>query len=265
MIASEPAEQQEVHDTEPAAAEENQTHDYWSEDFDKTDAPADAPVEEVETTEPSEEPADERPEYITKGLGSLDRPVVLKRKGKLYDISDLDQLRDLAERGLDATSKLQEVAELKKELLKAQNPDVSEQELQNINVETEVETIAQSIVNSPIAEDFKSVITELPEEVVNTLRSDPQMLKGLKLDVESGLAQKVMPSVRRYMDIEGLDFRSAYLKAGSEVVESAKRRDTAVTQLTSAPTKTGNVEVKEKDIWDIDDNEFRALMASERR
>jgi len=261
MIASEAADHQEVQSTEPAVTEENQTQDYWNEDF--------TPDEPVTDTEPekevTEEAADEKPDYITEGLGKLDKPMVIKYKGKLYDIDDKDKVRDLMERGMAATSKLQEIAELKKELLKAQHPDASDKELQSIDVETEVETIAQSIVNSPIAEDFKGVIAELPEEVATSLRSDPQMLRGLKADVEAGFTQKILPAVNKYMAIEGLDFRSAYVKAGNEVMQSEQQRDTAVTQLTAAPTKTGSVQMKERDIWDISDDEFRSIMATERR
>lgn len=251
----------EVTETAHTEADTTGNQDIWSEDFDPN-AP-DTP-DEPQEQEQDEESA-EKPEYKTKGLGKLDKPLVVKRKGKLYDLTDLDQIRDLVERGLDSTIKNQELAKLRRELLQAKNPDATAEELDSVSKEHEVEQVAQKILNSSYAEDFKQLASQLPEQVTQQMRSDPRMLEAFSVDVESGLAQKIMPKAQRYMDIDGLDFKEAYLKAGGELMQSEQRRSESVDRLTAVPKSTGNVETKERSIWDIPDDEFQALMATERR
>ncbi len=260
MIDSESTGEQEVVTTEPTVDNSENQGDVWAEEFDVNDEPKE---EVVKATEPVEESTEA--EYVTEGLGDLDKPIVIKYKGKTFDIANMDQIRDLMERGMGATQKLQELAEMRKELHKEQNPDMTEQELSNIDTSVEVESIAQKIANSKYVDAFKGIVETLPDDVTDKLRSDPRMLEGLRVDTESGLAQKIIPLAERYMAIEGLSFMEAYIKGGNEVNQSAKSRSQSIDKLTAVPKSTGNVEVKQKDVWDISDSEFRSLMDSERR
>lgn len=268
IIDQTPAESQEVAQTTtgPAADERNETQDAWSEEaFDMSvDAPDEGPVL---TDEPKEEPqTDNVPgEYITEGLGSFEEPLVIKYKGKLFDISDKDQARDLMERGMGATQKLQELADLKRQMLQDQNPDMSQQELNTATTQQDVETIAEKITASPYVNDFKSIVSALPDDTVNALRTDPRMLEGLRQDTESGLAQKIMKHAERYMAIDGLSFQEAYIKGGKQVVQSQHKGQEQVDRLTSEPRTSNNVKVEQKSVWDISDDEFKQIMSTERR
>ncbi len=255
-------ETQEVN-TEPATTDIGvQPTGAWDEDFDTTELPTEEPQEEAQA-EPQEKAVDLN--YVTEGLSPLDNPLVVKRKGKLYDLTDMDQIRNLVEKGLDSTIKNQELAELRRELELTKNPDITEQELSQLDTSAEVEHIAEKIASSNYVEDFKTFIDILPGVVTDQLRGDPQMLEGLRQDVESGLAGKILPGMQRLMDVDNLTFKEAYMKSGSEVMKSKQSRSQAIDKLTAAPTRGSIPEVKSKDIWDLDDSEYRALMDTERR
>ena len=257
MMDSATVAEQEVTTTEPESTEvaENQPKDYWSEEF---DAQAEPEIESDKDEQPKDAEEDKTTdvdnlEYVTSGLGELDKPIVIKYKGNLYDIKDKDQMRDLMERGMGATKKLQELAEMRKELEKQKNPEISEQELDNLDVTTEVEAISQKILESNYAEDFKGIVSKLPTDIVERMRKDPKMLEGLRIDTESGLAQKIMSKAQRYMDIDGIGFVEAYKRGGQELMSKQKDVSSRKTKLVSEPRPSNNIEVKEKSIWDIDD------------
>ncbi len=262
IIESEAVESQEVTEvTAPATVNEDESTDVWAEDFNTEDVPAETIDEPV--VEPKET-TDKLPDYITQGLGDLDEPIVVKVNGKIYDIKDKDQIRDLMERGFNATQKLQELADLRRELEQTKNPDITEQELSNLDTSAKVEQIAEKIASSSYVEDFRSFIDILPGTVTDQLRGDPQMLEGLRQDVESGLANKILPTLQRYMDVDNLTFKEAYMKSGSEVMKSQQSRSQAIDKLTAAP-RTGSVpEVQSKSIWSMSDSEYKSLMDSER-
>ncbi len=254
--------QEVVESTEPVAAtEESQvnTNDAWSEDFDMDSEPT---MDTVEAVEPKVEAS---PEYITEGLGDLDKPIVVKVNGKIYDIKDKDQIRNLMEKGFNATQKLQEVAELRRELEQYKNPEATVEQLDAIGDNAEIESISQSILNSSYADSFKDSVGELPEGTLNELRTSPRMLKGLSVDFESGLAQKIMPMVGKLMDIESMSFQEAYTTAGRQVMSKQDKVSNSVNKLVAEPRTSNNVEVKQDGIWDMSDSDFNALMDTERR
>ena len=256
--------QETVEVVEPVSTDEESQTNYWDESYDTTELPKETADETV--VEPKEDiVAIDQPEYITEGLGDLAEPIVVKVNGKIYDIKDKDKIRDLMERGFNATQKLQELAELRRELELSKNPDITEQELSQLDTSAEVEQIAEKIASSNYVEDFKMFIDVLPNATTDQLRGDPQMLEGLRQDVESGLAGKILPGMQRYMDVDNMTFKEAYMKSGSEVMKSKQSRSQAIDKLTAAPTRGSIPEVKSKDIWDLDDSEYRALMDTERR
>jgi len=264
---------QEVSNTEPANTEpeiqetdNSKTKDPWNEDFNvEENMPEVEGQEEVsEDTEPADEKPADMPEYITEGLGELDNPLVVKVKGKVYDLKNLDQIRDLVERGFVSTQKMQELAELKRELLSKENPELTNDELdETVNsqeVNKEIERISTEILNSNMADDFRGVLSSIPEADVDMFRNDPRMLDGLRHDVQSGLAGKIMPKVERLMVVDGMSFQEAYVEAGKAVNDSNNRAQTNMDRLSSGGSGSSAViEAKQKDIWSMSDSEFRAL------
>ena len=249
--------------------ETNDNSGVWDEEFDVNDG---EPSEEsVESDEPNKEPenTDSEPEYITAGLGDLEKPIVIKYKGKKFDITSKDQIRDLMERGMGATQKLQELAEMRKELALKDNPELTDEQLQESETNESVERISQEILDSDIADDFKQVLSVLPEQELGKFRTNPKMLQALQHDVASGLAQQLMPEVEKRMALENMSFDEAYMAVGIELMESngnGQVRDNKARKLGSIPSATTSImESKPKDIWDLDDKEYKSLMDTERR
>jgi len=266
MIDSTSAESQETTTVvEPAADTENQTVDYWNEDAPLDEDTPEEPTVAQEDEQQEESAVDKIPEYITEGLGSLEEPIVIKYKGKIFDIADKDKIRDLMERGMGATVKNQELADMKRDMLKQQNPEMTDTEISNIESSTEVEAIAQKITGSSYVDAFKDVITGLPDDITSQLRSDPRMLEGLRVDVESGLATKIMKHADRFMALDGMSFQEAYMKGGKMIADSAKTREDTIAKLTSSPDTNNNVRVEKQDVWSMSDADYKALMSTERR
>ncbi len=80
-----------------------------------------------------------------------------------------------------------------------------------------VEDIASNILSGPGAEAFQTVAAQLPADVKEVMSQNPQMLAGFNHDVQSGLAQKIMPLVSRFMNVNQMTFMQAYQAAGDQV------------------------------------------------
>jgi hypothetical protein len=260
--------------------------DPWSEDFDISamdNKPAEEP-KEPKQEQPTDESLDNLyRQQLEKTDMKLDNPILVKYKGKVIDISDANELRDLAERGIGATVKLQEAAELRKQfegitpddlelLRKYKGGDESVlNELatprETVNeTEAEIDAIATDILNSNYSTQFKGLVGTLAPKDRQLLQSDPRILGGLKIDFESGLAQKIMPMVERKMSVNGLDFLTAYTQAGKEVMDKGDTRKKSVEQLTAAPNSTTSVKTQPKeDIWSMDSATFQKLFNKQQR
>jgi len=206
----------------------------------------------------------------------LDKPVLIKYKGKVIDVNDANELRDLAERGIVATYKLQEAAEIRKqyegitpediELLKrfkaGDTSVVEELAVERPTVDTtadEINTISNEILQSDYAEQFRESMAVLNPKDKELLSTSPQVLNGLKIDFEKGIAQKVMPVAERLMAVKGLPFLQAYAEAGKQVIERDGAQKVKQEQLSAAP-KTGSVNTTPPtDVWSLDSETFRKL------
>jgi hypothetical protein len=214
-------------------------------------------------------------EQLQDSDAKLDKPILLKVKGKVIEIDSLQDIRDLAERGTAATSKFQEMAEQRKFLERLEsmgiNPDnidqvisgeVAPQPVEN-TINQEAEAVAQEILASPHADSIKGALSLLPGNQAQEFATNPQFLKGLKSDYESGVAQQIMPLVEKYVLVKGMPFLEAYAKAGQEML-SGSRQEKAKT-LTAKPTVGTSVKKQEPtDIWSMDDETFRRAMANVR-
>ncbi len=156
----------------------------------------------------------------------LDKPVLLKHDGNVMEVSNLDELRNLAERGFNATKKFQRLAEDRKALEAqleelGQVPNVEESN----DVVNEVEDVADEILSSSYAETFIADMQSMPDEVRDQLSNDPQLLRELSIDYKSGLGSKIMPKVSRAMAVGNLSFRDAYVKVGREILQTQDKQE----------------------------------------
>jgi hypothetical protein len=287
--------QESVSQEQPALPDNKQTGnttvDPWSEDIGKEDLNSllgneqtatestddNSDDKEADSAEPNNEDLDAIYKQQLESDAKLDKPIFIKYKGKVIDINDANELRDLAERGIVATYKLQEAAEIRKQYEGITPEDVEllrrfkagdTSVIQDLAVERpqvdttseQINTIASEILSAPYAEQFKGFIDVLPPVDKQKLSSDPRILAGLKIDFDNGTAQKLMPLVERYVSINGMDFLSAYTKAGKEVLNKDSARKDSMEQLTAAPKSTTSVnKTAPTDVWSMSSEAFRKL------
>jgi len=270
--------------TTDTQSEQPKVVDFWDENFNVTDGvnPTEQPAADAEpgktVTEPQSDNTDYTELYAKQLDGEtdkqLDNPILLKHKGKVIDITSAKELRDLAERGLGSTAKYQEMAEQRKMLDGITSEDIDmlrkfkagDQTVLNelatpreSNQENEIDTVAQTILDSSYADDFKGLVGNLSAPDKTLISTDPRVLRGLQIDFESGTAQKLMPLVERYMTVKGLPFIEAYTTAGKEMFSGS--REKAGEQLVSQPSATSSVTTTpEQDAWAMDTASFNKIM-----
>ena len=227
-------------------------------------------------------------EQLQSGDKELDKPLLLKFKGKVLEINTVDDLRDLAERGLGSTAKFQEMAEQRKLIQKLESAGISEEDIDLLrrarlgdteatqillakeagnppvdDTVIEAENIAQEILTSDYADKFKDTLSLIPEGQRQQYAYDTRFMKGLKTDFDNGVAQKLIPMVEKYVMVKGMDFLEAYAKAGQEVF--GNQRQEKAKSLTAKPTVGSSVTKQEPtDIWAMDDETFRRAMSNVR-
>jgi hypothetical protein len=258
--------------------------DVWDENFDIDSAAESSSELEDEQTQPETEVDLESlyREQISSEDIKLDKPILIKYKGKVVDVNDVNEIRDMMERAVAATYKLQEAAEIRKqyegitpediELLKrfkqGDTSVVEELAVERPSVDTatnEVDQIASEILQSDYAEQFRESVAVLGPKDKELLSTNPQVLNGLKIDFEKGIAQKVMPVAERLMAVKGLPFLEAYAEAGKQVIERGGAQKVKQEQLSAAP-KTGSVNTTPPtDVWSMDTETFKKLSGSIRR
>jgi hypothetical protein len=259
---------------------ETEVVDTPDEEVNRIDALSDEDFEkefnEVETDESDTVKSDDEPkdlEAIYKSnLGTdakLDDPIVVKVDGTVYELDSLDEIRNLIERGTGVTRKYQKLAADRKALEEqlaalGQEPNVTSDN----PVEDDVETIANDILASSYADAFTADVQQLDAQTKEVLASDPQMLKGLAIDYESGFAQKIMPNVHKYMKINGMSFEDAYFEAGKSYQSDTEKKtnNAAKAKMLNAQPKTvskaSSNELGRKSIDAMSDAEFNAYFAN---
>ncbi len=215
----------------------------------------------------------------------LEKPILIKVNGAVIEVDNINDLKNMAEKSVGSTQKFQAIAQHKKTLQFMEDNNISEQDLNQLitdrglqpvqsdneggsqNME-QVETIANEILNSDYAEAFQDGLKIVPEDIRETMSSNPQLLSDLAGDYQSGLAQKIMPTVNKYMNVNGLSFFEAYAKAGQELSEPTDVQDAnnkRVQTLRAEPksnTRSAprNQSVKVSDLSDDDfDKYFEAM------
>jgi len=229
---------------------------------------SDEPKEESQSIDDLEKLYQEQQE---KGF-NLEKPIVAKVDGKLLKIDDPKDVASLINKGLDYTKKTQELAQyrntlqflsengldnidaLKQALVQGVNPEAIQETPAEVN---EVEQVASTILSSPDADDFKSLVSQLPDEAKGLLQSDARVLSGLYGDFKSGLAQQALPLVHQYMAVKGMDFISAYLTAGSDIKNNSQKASAKKDVLSSEPKAKGKkTKLVDKDLFELSDEEF---------
>ena len=146
---------------------------------------------------------------------------------------------------------------------RGQKPIEQNEQYQDIEA---VETVANEILQSAYAEDFKSGLEMIPNDIRNQLSNDPRLLSDFAGDYESGIAQKIMPEAEKLMAIKGLDFFTAYMTAGQSLMGGSGADHSEPTQTPNNRKQTlraaprGNTQtVKQtntQDVFSLDEKSF---------
>ena len=255
----------------------------------ETDVDVPVEVEDVENSIEAEESDVEAEESEEKP--SEEFAEVLKWKGKEIPVTR-EELIILGQKGFDSEKKWQEAAVNRpiKELvdkygftveqlemfgnitsdknaealaLLAQQNGIDLFEAEHKNYKPKVEAvnyelqdvIAEINSNEEIAIQMNDYVSSVPQSVKDTLTSRPDVLRGLNIDMQQGIAQKVMPEVIKQLAINPRqDFVQLYRSVGSsmysnevkaEEVKPSKpvatreeKKKVAVSNKNSAPTKS---------------------------
>ena len=279
---------QEIVDTDDSARElidnmsEDEFEDHLTKLGDKSEDETKATDTESNSKAKDVDLEDKYKKQLEDGF-ELNEPVVVKVDGHVMEITDSKDIQALINKGLDYTKKTQEIAQHKDTLkfledngindintlqqvlsgqvqidpTQLQQPQVADPKTDHVN------QVAEHILQSDKADEMKSIIGSLPYEAKQILESDANVLGGLFNDVKSGLAQKIMPTARRLMTINGLDFISAYMQAGKEIVDSEKTNDERRNILTSEPKSKGRTQKRSytrEDIYGMDEAEFEKYL-----
>lgn len=282
--------------------DEDETPDEVVEDEsteDSTDDKVEAePTEETE--ESKEEPSDDFAE-------------VLKWKKKEIPVTR-DELITLAQKGFDAEKKWQESAKKRPfndiidandlsveqlqtlaDIVKSKNPEAlallaeqsgidmfdAERKSYQPTVETKNyaldDVIAEINEDEDVANQMNDYVSSVPQSVKDTLTSNPDVLRGLNMDMRNGIGQKIMPEVIKQLAINpNQDFVELYRGVGTKVFNSEQQRKeevkteskpeatridkkkVGVSKKVSAPTK--NITDDYDKAWD-DDKHFNDVLA----
>ncbi len=192
--------------------------------------------------------------------GKLDQPILLKHNGEVIEIDNILELKNLAERGFNPTKKLEQLADTKARL----EAQYAEQGIDKSV--SDVDVVADSILNSGYAGDFTDVVGVMPESVKSMVSGDANMLKSLAIDVESGLVDAAtMSAIDRTMSMRNMDFKQAYMTVINErdakPTEQDERVESSRKTLQSQPKNT-QVSTSSKSAWDMSDAEFEKQLAN---
>ncbi len=205
---------------------------------------------------------------------SIDKPLLIKINGKTHEISNVDEMRNLMERGLGATQKMQAIAEHRKTIEFLSDNGISQEDLNQLlsnrgeePVEVDqgtkqVQGIAEGILSSTYADDFRDTASMLPQGIQEEMKSNPQLLNDFYGDVQTGIAQKIMPKVERLMSVNNMSFYQAYGQAGKEFETNTQQTDSKVQTLKSQPrSNSQSLNQNDQDIWSMSDSDFDKYMA----
>ena len=219
----------------------------------KSETDESEPSEKVELTD-----EDLYKTQITDTDAKLDKTVILKHDGEIYKIDNLNELRNLAEKGFNATKKFTKLAEDRKALEAQLQALGQEPNIEAVDESSDaVNDVAEQILESNYADTFKSDISTLPSEAREFIAGDAKVLQGLAMVYESGLAQKIVPRVKREMAIKNLSFIDAYMSVG-KTIQSRQEDVQQKKQILSAEPKQTSYASSAVDVDKMSDKDFDA-------
>ncbi len=252
--------------------------DVWSEDYDvdamdnngsdevadKADHATEDEVIPVELTEVDYKAQNDNAD------AKLDKPILIKLKGKVIEVSNVSEMRNLMELGLGATAKYRDMADDRKtiqfmsdnnidmdaltSLVNSRGQDVVTTD--NSQYTIHIDTIAKEIESSNYVDTFRDVASMMPDDVIDIIKTNPNALAGFRNDVSSGrLTATAMHEIDKLTAIKGMSFQDAYVQVTTNTATKNKVADESRNTLTSQPKNT-QVSSAPKSVWDMTDSEY---------
>ena len=211
-------------------------------DFEEKSFEDESPADDADEAEEPVELTDEDLEAKYKAQMSdvdakINKPITIKVNGKIYDVDSVAELKNLAELGVNSTQRFQAIAQHRKTLDYMEDNDIRQEDLDllvqsrgeapivrdaSVNA---TEDVAQSILDSDIADEFTRLASELPDDVKQMMSTNPNMMSGFAHDVRTGLAGAIAPVVSRYMNVNGMTHMQAYGRARSEFASKNQQQE----------------------------------------
>lgn len=135
-------------------------------------------------------------------------------------LEDIQMLKDIKSGNKEAFSKLGKNAEIdlydvEDDMHEGYKPEPVE--LPPV-VDPAINIIADEILqNADNAAAFQKWFPTMPENIRHEIESNPQVLGGVRDDMDAGVFDAAMQQAYKYQRVEGMDFASAYVKAKGEI------------------------------------------------
>ena len=190
---------------------------------------------------------------------SFEKPITLKDRSLELPVNNMQELIALAQQGLNWTRKRQVLAEHKAKIDTLNNAGIEDIDLQmlvdlkagnkeainglakkyNIDlfehdntieytpkavmpVVSEVDMVASEIMENPeLSTKLQQTVQYVPDSFKAKLATDANMLRGFAIDVQNGIAEKLMPEANKIFAMNpNIDFIQAYVEAGNRIFGS---------------------------------------------
>ncbi len=189
-----------------------------------------------------------------------DKSVFIKVDGEVMEITSINDLKNMAERGSSVTKKFQKLADDRR-VLEEQIASLGAEPAVSNDADAEIDDISTQILNSDYADDFKASFQYFPPEIQQQISTDPELLKAVRVDIESGLAQKILPSIKRDMAVNGTDFMTSYVNASNKIDAQKQHKQEVVQnkkQVLKAEPKQNKYVSSSVDVDSMSDKDFDA-------
>ena len=128
---------------------------------------------------------------------------------------------------------------------------------------TEVDNVASSILaNKELASKFQDTVKQLPQSFTTAIAQNADMLRSFSIQVETGLAEKIIPEAIKRTKLDGGDFMDNYTAIGNEMIQSQARKpkngniDKVLDNNSQDQNESHNSEITAEDIGNMSDEEF---------
>jgi len=212
--------------------------------------------------------------------GKLAKPMLIKVDGKVMEVSNINDVKNMMEKASGAKAAFQKIAGDVKTIDFLKDNNISQDDLDNLlsgrgqapRVKTQEDVnsdrtanIIQNIESSAFADNFLADVSALPQDVALSIGSNPELLNELAFEYQEGYAQKVMPHVHREMTVKGISFEDAYQSVGKRLMAKEENTDTSKKVLGAMPNNRGNRSngsMTAKDMDNMSDADFDAYYAN---